>query len=275
MRTSLTFSSTKPACRAALLFAAALAPSVPAMAQGFGAYVTPPRFEVPVKAGETTRLVLEIQHAGLQTGKYRFYTNDWVLKDDNTVIFTDELAPDSCRPWVAIERRELTIAPNARYRYRFEITPPANSPSRECRFAVMIEGMDLAQVENSNLRVPVSGRIGVIVYASLGGAEPKLKILKSGIATVNGERVAALHVENTGTAHGRLEGFLKGKDATGKEFEIVPEDSPIMPGKTRAIPLRPVNEDGKPLPPIKFPLTVKGNIEWGKNREPLDLRFGP
>jgi hypothetical protein len=261
--------------RTRLLLSALIFLPAGALAQGFGAYVTPPRFETPVKAGETTRLVMEIQHAGLQSGKYRLYTNDWVLKDDNTVVFSDELASDSCRPWVAIERRDLTLAPNQRYRYRFEITPPANAPARECRFAIMIEGMDLAEVQNSNLRVPVSGRIGVIVYASLGNSAPSLKILKHSLQTANKERVPALHVENTGSAHGRLEGFLQAKDATGKEFEMSPEDSPILPGKSRAIFLRPVVEDGKPAPTIKYPLTVKGTLEWGKNREPLDLRFGP
>ena len=62
------------------------------------------------------RQVVEIQHAGLQKGSYRLYTNDWSLRADQSVDFSDALAPDSCRPWVAIERRERTIEPGARYR---------------------------------------------------------------------------------------------------------------------------------------------------------------
>jgi hypothetical protein len=39
--------------------------------------------------------------------------------------------------------------------------------------------------------------------------------------------------------------------------------------------LQPVNDDGKKPPAIQYPLTVKGTVEWGKNREPMDLRFEP
>ena len=34
-------------------------------------------------------------------------------------------------------------------------------------------------------------------------------------------------------------------------------------------------EDGKPTPEIRFPLTIKGTLEWGKNRLPLDASFTP
>lgn len=84
---------------------------LPAMAwaQGFAAFISPPRFEVRTAAGQPLRQVLEIQHVGRAAGNYRIYTNDWTLDADHQVAFTNELAPDSCRPWVAIERRELTL----------------------------------------------------------------------------------------------------------------------------------------------------------------------
>jgi hypothetical protein len=34
-------------------------------------------------------------------------------------------------------------------------------------------------------------------------------------------------------------------------------------------PMRP------PMPKVRFPLKVKGNLEWGKNRLPLDASFAP
>ena len=45
--------------------------------------------------------------------------------------------------------------------------------------------------------------------------------------------------------------------------------------RSRTIALRRFAEGGKKPPEIRFPLTVKGNLEWGKQREPLDLRFDP
>lgn len=243
-------------------------------AQGFAAYITPPRFEVQVAPGQNLRQVLEIQHVGQQKGNYRITTNDWSLKADNSVTFSEALAADSCRPWVAIERRELTIEPGARYRYRFEITPPPGTPARECRFAIMVEGLEPALVQGS-FNFPVGGRIGVIVYAAIGDAAPQLEIVAMRVVTVDGKPTAVVDVRNRGNAHGRLEGFVNGTDATGASFEMAPADLPILPGETRAVAINAVVDDGKPAPEVRFPLTVKGKLEWGKNSLPLDVRFAP
>ncbi len=245
-----------------------------AQAQGFAAYITPPRFEVQATAGQSLRQVLEIQHVGQQKGNFRIYTSDWTLNADNSVTFSEELAADSCRPWVAIERRELVIEPGARYRYRFEITPPTGTTARECRFAIMVEGLDAAQAQG-NLNMPVSGRIGVVVYAAIGGAAPLLEMVSTRVATINGKPTPVVQVRNRGNAHGRLEGFVNGTDATGTRFEMAPADLPILAGETRAVSINPVAEEGKPAREIRFPLTIQGDLEWGKNRLPLDASFTP
>jgi hypothetical protein len=247
--------------------------TAPAAAQGFGASISPPRFELQMQPGQTLRQVIEIQHIGSQPGRFRIYTNDWSFQPDGGVTFTNDLAADSCRPWVAVERRDITVTPNARYRYRFEITAPADAPVRECRFAIMVEGVDPARVEQSGLNIPVGGRIAVIVYASIGGAAPRLSIAAPRVVIVNGQSLPAVEVRNEGNAHGRLEGFLNGTDAAGQKFELSPADLPIMPGETRAISLVPVTDERKATPPIQFPLAVKGTLEWGKNRVPLEHSF--
>lgn len=243
-----------------------------ARAQGFAAYVSPPRFELQVQPGQRLREVMEIQHVGQQKGGYRIYTNDWTIAPDNAVVFSNDLAPDSCRPWVAIERRELTLESGARYRYRFEISAPAETSPRECRFAIMIEGLDPAQVQGA-VSFPVGGRIGVIVYAAIGGAKPELSLAGSLVETVRGQPMALLAVRNSGLAHGRLGGFVNATDADGKSFEMAPADMPVLPGETRRIALLPLAEEGQPAPRPRFPLMVKGSLEWGANRLPLDLRL--
>lgn len=249
--------------------------TTPALAQGFGASISPPRFELQVKAGQTQREVIEIQHIGMQNGSFRIYTNDWTFQADGSLAFSNDLAEGSCRPWVAVERRDLTITSNARYRYRFEITVPADTTPRECRFAIMIEGTDPARVEQSGVNIPVGGRIAVIVYAAIGGAEPQLAITDMRVVTAAGQSVATLVVRNTGNAHGRLEGFLNGVDAAGSKFELSPADLPILPGETKTIAILAVSEERQKLPAVQFPLVVKGTIEWGKTRVPLEHTFAP
>ncbi|MBD3893140.1 hypothetical protein [Hydrogenophaga sp.] len=245
-----------------------------AQAQGFGAFITPPRFELVLNAGQTSRQVMEIQHVGAQSGRFRIYSNDWRFNDDESIHFQDELAADSCRPWVALERRELSIAPGERFRFRFEITVPPGTPARECRFALMVEGMEPVQVQGA-ISFPVGGRIAVIVYAAIGGAEPKLSLSASRVQLVNGQPGAVLEVHNSGNAHGRLAGFVNGTDASGARFELAPADAPILPGQTRHIALLPLTQEGQPTAEIRFPLTVKGHLEWGRQRLPLDLTFTP
>jgi hypothetical protein len=99
----------------------------------FALAVSPPRLELTGKPGERVRDVIELTHSDARQGEYTFKTADWTLKPDGSVDFSDELVPGSCRPWVAIERRELSIAAGKPYRYRFEVTPPPGTPPAACR----------------------------------------------------------------------------------------------------------------------------------------------
>ena len=102
-------------CRAARWLARALAlclvtaPAL-AIAQGFAAYVSPPRVLMQMQPGQTQRQVIEIQHAGNQPGRYRFYTVDWSLSANGTVEFSQELVPQSCRPMI-----DATNSPRGTY----------------------------------------------------------------------------------------------------------------------------------------------------------------
>ena len=152
--------------------------------------MAPARIEMKATAGETSRQVLEIHQAGQVPGRFRVYTNDWDFQKDDALKFSDALDPDSCRPWVALERREVTVPANSRHRFRFEITPPAGTPPRECRFAIMVEGLDAAIVDQGSFQFPVAGRLGVIVYAVIGGAEAKLTVGSHRVIVHDGEKRA-------------------------------------------------------------------------------------
>lgn len=253
----------------------ALIAPVTSRAQGFSAVISPPRFEVNVQPGKTTRQIIEITHVANQPGKYRVYTNDWSIADDGNAVFSEELSPNSCRPWVALERRELTLAGNAKIRFRFEILPPANTPATECRFAIMIEGLEQVIKTEGPVSFPVSGRVGVVVYAMVGDARPQLEINHAGTGPNNGMVVPQLQVHNSGNAHGRLAGYLTGKDAQGpqgRQIDFIPEGLPILPGQTRLIALIP-NVPGTEAVQLTYPATVRGDVEWGGQKTAIDMHF--
>jgi hypothetical protein len=243
-------------------------------AQGFAVQVSPPRFELAARPGERLREVVEITNAGRDTARLKLKTADWSLDLKGGVTFEETLQPGSCRPWVAIERREIAIAPGGAYRYRFEVlAPPATAP-RECRFALLVEGDDTAVHTSGGLDFPVNGRIGVIVYVAFGAIEPSLEVVRVANEAASGERVPTIYVRNSGTAHGRLTGFLSGLDAAGKKLEFTPSSLPILPGETRAITLFANSSEGKAAQ-AALPITIRGTLEWGNRTLPFEQRFGP
>jgi hypothetical protein len=249
-----------------------LAVSASAQAQGFAAVVSPPRFELAAKQGKTLRNVIEVTNRSTSPAHYLVHTADWSLTADFGASFHDELQPGSCRPWVAIERPEVTVPGGGTLRYRFEVTVPADAPAGECRFALMIEGAEPSIARTNGLDLPITGRIAVVVYVVIGDGAPDLEILGPEVVTLNGQQVPGLRVHNGGTAHGRISGFLTGTDAKGIEYDFTPSNFPILPHDERVIFLAP-STPKQDHPTLTFPVKVKGTIEWGTHRTELNQLF--
>lgn len=216
--------------------------------------------------------MIEITNSSVQPAKYRIHTADFSLGADYSVSFRDDLQPGSCRPWVAIERPLLAVPGGATAHYRFEVQVPADAPAGECRFAIMIEADEPSMAKAGQLPLPIVGRIGVIVYVTVGDAAPQLEIFGPEVITLNGNRVPAIKVHNSGTAHTRLSGFLTGKDASGKKYDFTPSDFPILPGEVRQVFFTPSLPDN-PTPTLSFPVSVQGTLEWANQSTQLDERF--
>ncbi len=236
----------------------------------FAAAVTPPRFEVSVQPGEVARQVLEITHAIPGAGTYRVYTTDWSMDGGGALTFYDTLQPGSCRPWVAIERKEVTVAMGTRVRYRFEVAPPVGVTPQECRFALMLESKPQDVKTSDTASFPMNGRIGVIVYVAVGGAKPVLEPGAASVGMFDARLTPMLSVRNTGNATGRLTGILKGTDAVGATIEFSPEAVPILPGQTRTIALQPYEPGPRvaasgaaAAPRIRWPMQLRGLLEYG------------
>ncbi|MGO9930725.1 MAG: hypothetical protein ACLPV8_02785 [Steroidobacteraceae bacterium] len=243
-----------------------------AQGQGFAALVSPPRFELAAKPGKTLRGVIQVSNRSTATANYIVHTADWTLGRDLSVNFYDDLQPDSCRPWVAIERPEVEVPGGGTLRYRFEVAVPADAPAGECRFAVMIEGAKPSISHSKGMDFPFTGRIGVIVYVAVGDGAPDIELLGPMIATLNGQQVPTLRVHNAGSVHGRMSGFLTGTDAKGNSYDFTPSDYPILPHEEREVFLTPSSAKND-HPTLTFPVTVKGTLEWGKHQTDLNQRF--
>ena len=257
---------------AAVALAGGLAFCTLASAQ-FAAFVAPARFELRAKPGQKLQEVLEIGNDDQGEMEVNIRTSDWTLRRDGGVEFQpDTLAPDSCRPWVKIERHNLKVGGKGRRRYRFEVEVPADATDRLCRFALLLEPANTAATISplGNILMPVQGRIGVIVYVRVGDARPRIELERVALEMVNGQPTPVAFVRNTGNAHARPEGTLAATDASGRSVELVVAPLPVLPGESRMIPMWPQDgRDGKRAP-LQAPIRVKGAIEWEGGRIPVE-----
>jgi hypothetical protein len=242
----------------------------------FSALISPPRIEEKVKSGQAYRSVLDIQNVSDQTAVYQVQSNDWSLDNSGGVVFSQQLASDSCRPWVAIESDKITLGAGARTRFRFQVEVPANAGVRQCRFALMFEG-EPEQV--AGVSTPVAGRIGVIVYLDINGAQPLLQVVSASTQLQQKQRVPALLLSNTGTAHGRLSGLIDAVDSTGKSIALAPSADPILPGTQRTVILNQVapryQSADTPLPDLNYPLHLKGSLDTLGKTLDIDIELVP
>lgn len=248
--------------------------TAPAMAQGFAAVISPPRFELAAEAGEVLRETVMIGNAGESVAEFRIRTADWDLNDRaGIVIHPPELQPGSCRPWVRIERRRIKLAPRGRKDYRFEVHVPAGVTARECRFALLITPPpeDDVLADTGTIRFPITGQVAVVVYVRVGEARPTLEFREVRMQRIDGRTVPAAVFHNAGTAHDRPQGLLRAQDAAGRSLDLVVSPLPVLPGETRVIPLWPSDREAPDqavelVPPVK----LRGPIEWEDGGIDLD-----
>ena len=248
-----------------LAVAAILAASLhilPSSAQ-FAAYVIPARFELTTRPGNIVKDVLEIGNDNIKGAEYAVKTADWILREDAGVDFNSaDLAPDSCRPWVRLERLSVRVAGKGKRRFRFEVHIPPDAKPGLCRFAIMLEATESSvPAQIGNIQLPILGRIGVIVYLRVGDAKPDLSLEGIQTRVVNGRTTPVAMFRNAGNAHARPEGILTGVDGKGTALDFAVSPLPVLPGELRAIPLWVQGEAAK-SGALNFPLKLNGVIEW-------------
>ncbi|WP_298608966.1 hypothetical protein [uncultured Thiothrix sp.] len=243
--------------------------ALPVYAGPFEVAVSPSRLELTANASQRLGQSIDIQNIGKSPTELNIRTLDWTYSNEGQITYHDALVPNSCRPWVTLEKNTIKLNAQAKRAFRFQVEVPANAPRAECRFMVAIEGKDAAantvlKAGGANLSLPVNGRIAVAVYVAVGGAEPKLSIKQMNVQNVKGQKVPVAIVTNQGDAHGRLEGVLEATDAKGQAFELAPEATPVLPGQTRTLPLLPQALTNQKLTPPTYPIQAKGSIDWDK-----------
>jgi len=236
----------------------------------FDVAVSPPRFELKGEAGGIVREVLSVNNGSGQPGQFTVKSADWWLDDKKQVQYNED-APkgDSCRSWIRLERREITVAPHGTRNFRFEVHVPKGIKAGECRFALLVSGEAMKYSDKTGrqqIQMPLVGRIGIIVYVTVGDARPVLRLVRLYVDMVDRKILPFAVFQNTGNAHGRVFGSLETKDAKGQTVELVAAQDVILPKDERAISLNPVDfskgDSRKPEFNLSPPMHVRGKLQF-------------
>jgi len=236
----------------------------------FDVAVSPPRFELKSESGKVVREVLAITNGSGQPGRFTVKSADWWLDDRKQVQHNDGTpSHDSCRSWIKLERLAISVAPRSTRAFRFEVHVPKGIKAGECRFALLVSG-EAEKVSDptgrQRIQMPIVGRIGVVVYVTVGDAKPVLRLARLYVDTVDQKTIPLAVFQNTGNAHGRVFGSLEAKDAKGRTVELIAAQDVILPKDERAIALNPVDyskgESRKPEFNLSPPLHVRGKLQF-------------
>ncbi len=261
-----------------LLPALAVAIAIDVFAQGFAAGISPSRFELEGEPGTVIRDTVTILNPGQADAEYLFRTVDWDLDESSGIQYTeDTLAAGSCRPWVQLERRNVTVRAGASRSYRFEVHVPADAAPGLCRFAILIEPSEAytARLGEGELSLPIVGRYAVITYVTIGDASAVIENLGLSRIESNGLQLPAITVRNSGTAHDRASGQITAVDATGTRFSLVPSSFPVRPGRTEILAFLPETDTAGKSPltlerQLQYPVRLDGRIEIGDQSIEID-----
>ncbi len=272
------FSLVRKVCGLSALALAALMSPLLTYAGAFDVGVSPSRFEVSAKSGGRLGQTLEIFNQDGQPTELSVRTLDWEYSEKGELKFFDELRPGSCRPWFTLERKTVRIDARSKASFRFQIDVPADAAVTECRVMLAIEGVKpayqaMVQSGGASLALPVNGRLAVAIYVSINGAQPVLSMSQTSLMQKDQRSTASVTVTNTGTAHGRLDGALDAKDASGQSFELVPDGTPILPGQTRNIVLKPRALAGTAEPKVVYPVKASGALDWENGSFKINAEF--
>ena len=239
---------------------------LPGSAQSFGAGISPSKFELRARQGQVLRDTVTVVNPDKQTADYKFRTADWRLSDTGNVeFFVEELQEGSCRSWVRLERKTVSVRGGGLKRYRVEIHVPEDAAPGLCSFAIMIEPGDEVMTRlgpDGQLRFPVVGRYAVITYVTVGDAKAKVDFLGMGETMINDQRLPTLRLRNDGNTYDRAFGQVMATDADGRRIPLIASTFPVLPGRTEEIVLAPESpeRDASPVG-LSYPLALKGKVE--------------
>jgi P pilus assembly chaperone PapD len=211
--------------------------AMPAPAQ-MSFVVSPIRAEHQVAAGASETNVIEVRNEGGQPNRVKVYTEDWEMDRKGEVNYTRAgKGPNSCATWVQLNPTDFRVEPHQTRQVRYTLTVPPGAKEGGYRAAIVFEGMPVEKLAPGQKQVAVHGRIGVVLYETVGQPAIKAQFEDFQVSPKPRGLTFNLTLANKGNANFRIKkSWITLKDSQGKEVaKVEVPDIPVLPGATREL----------------------------------------
>ncbi len=210
--------------------------ALPAAAQ-MSFVVSPIRVEHQVAAGASETNIIEVRNEGGKPSRVKVYTEDWEMDRKGDVNYARAgKGPNSCAPWIQLNPTDFRVDPGQTRQIRYTLTVPPGAKEGGYRAAIVFEGMPVAEGgPAAPRRVAVHGRIGVVLYQTVGNPEIKAQFEDFQVAVDKKGLIFKLTLANKGAGNFRVKkSWITLKDSQGAEVaKVEVPDIPVLPGATR------------------------------------------
>jgi len=208
--------------------------------------ISPIRVEHQVAAGGSETNIIQVRNESAKAERIRVYMEDWTMdKKGNITYARPGKSPNSCAPWMQVNPTDFRLDPGTR-EVRYTITVPPGAKPGSYWTAIIFEAMPTQEGKPTGKKMGVRGRIGAIIYETLGNPEIKANFQDFKMDAGKKEPVFILTLANGGAGFYRLrKSYINIKNSQGVDVARleVPE-IPLLPGASREIEIKP----SKPLP---------------------------
>lgn len=223
--------------------------------------ISPVRWETRGKPGKTLRQVVVLTGGGAAIQNIKIRVGDWTLSDDGAPVYGEagRVMDESALSWVRVDPGQLSIYPRQRKTVRISMHIPDKTASAGYRAAVFFEPEQESggKTKGATASVFVTGRMALPIYVTVGDARPRGEILEASWRADHGAvPTPALRVHNRGNAHLRMNGIFSASTFSEKRLEGIIPAVPVLPGRTRWIPLTFRGQSPTPFSDVHLKLLV-------------------
>jgi len=200
--------------------------------------VSPIRVEHQVAAGASETNVIEVRNEGAKANRVKVYTEDWEMDLKGEVTYSRAgKGANSCANWLQLNPMDFRIEPGQTRQIRYTLTVPGGIKDGGYRAAIIFEGMPVAEGGPPQKRVAVHGRIGVVLYETVGTPAIKAQFQDFQVTPEKKGLAFKLTLANTGNTHFRVKkSWITLKNSQGQEVaKVEVPDIPVLPGAAREL----------------------------------------